>query len=284
MFKLDDFLKELKKDNSNFERFTKSSLHALVDLLKRKIPAPTAAQVAQEMGKISATKWLKYANTKKYLMAKFPGLSGLLTPTAVTVGPTLGGYAPGKFMRAKDEDGGWHNYVLQGKGNSCGPACVLIVKTAWHPMAKDKLSETEVRGVMALAEHGQKNTGVSAIGPEAIGMHAWQNVGSVREVVLAGLKSNPYPVPSARAVTNLPDAQMLDELRKCTPKKPGIVGVNWNSGGGHWVVCIGPTKANDKLIILDPWEGIQYLTNDVATYKNYMGQGELDLSDPTMTT
>jgi hypothetical protein len=284
MFKLDDLKKEIKKDNSHYERFTKSSLHNLVELLSRKFPAPTALQVSQEMSKISAVKWTKYAHTRQYLLTKFSGLSALLSTAPVTVGVTTGGYTPGKFVRAKDADGGWHNYVLQAKGNSCGPACVLIVKTAWYPMAENKLSETEVRGVMALLEAGQENTGLSSLSPEAIGLHAWQNVGSVRDVVLKALQRNPYAVKNARAVTNLPDAQMLDELRNCTPKKPGIIGINWTGGGGHWVVCIGPTKANDRLIILDPWEGVQYLTNDVATYKDYMGAGEIDLSDPTMTS
>ncbi len=284
MFKLDDFKKELKKDNSHFERFKKSSLHDLVKLLERKLPSPTAFQIGQEMKKISSVKWLKYANTKKYLLKEFPSLRDQLAVAHVSVGETVPGYTPGKFERAKDADGNWHDYVLQQKGNSCGPASVLIVKTAWHPTSKNKLSEPEVRGTMALFEHGKQNTGVSSIGPEAIGMHAWKTVGSVRGSVLNGLKAQPYAVPSARAVTNLPDAAMLEELRNCTPKKPGIIGVNWHAGGGHWVVCIGPTRTNDRLIILDPADGVQYLQNDVANYKDYNGNGVVDLSDPTMTT
>lgn len=284
MFTLDNLKKEIKKDNSHFERFKKSSLHDLVALLSRPIPKATAFQIGQEMTKIGSTKWVKYANTKAYLLREFPGLRDQLVTAPVTVGETIPGYTPGKFERTKDADGKWHEYVLQQKGNSCGPACVLIVKTAWHPTSKGKLSEPEVRGTMALFEHGKQNTGVSSISAEAIGLHAWKNVGSVRGSILNGLKSQPYSVPGARAVTNLPDAAMLDELRNCTPKKPGIIGINWLAGGGHWVVCIGPTAANDSIIILDPWDGVQYLQNDVATYKDYNGNGVIDLSDPTMTS
>src|SRR5690606_5526341 len=121
-----NFEQELKKDNSHYERFKRSSLHDLVELLKRKMPPVTAAEVQKEMAKIPAAKWTKYANVKRYLTTAF----NLQTLAAIATKPSVPGYRPGKWHRDKDKDGRWHHYVLQERGNSCGPACVAIVKRA----------------------------------------------------------------------------------------------------------------------------------------------------------
>jgi len=284
MFKLDVFEQHLKKDNSHYERFLKSSLHGLVELLRSRGPK-TVALIAVEMKKVSADKWKKYTNVRKYLLQCFPELTMQLAQSSgAGLGASIPGYSPGKYERCKDDDNHWHEMILQQKGNSCGPACVLIVKMAWHPNAKDKLREPQVRGIVALYEFGKAHQGVSSIGPEAVGLHNWKNAGSNREPLIKTLHSQPFAVPSAKAVSGLAPAAMLEELRKCTPKTPAIVGWIWSAGGGHWTVCAGPTKDASRLIILDPWEGVQYIQNTLADFQSYQGgSGTMDLSDPTVT-
>jgi len=284
MFKLDDFKKELKKDNSHYERFIKSSLHDLVAMLERPMPKATAFQVTAEMKKIPDAKWKKYARTKSYLLRSFPGLSAAQARGTSGLGTSVPGYFPGKKHRAKDADGNWHEFVLQHKGNSCGPACVLVVKTAFNIMAKAQLGEPEVRGTVALFEENKIYQGISSLSEDAINMHNWKDVGSNRAPLIKTLHAQPFPVPSARPVSNLSPQAMLAELRKCSPKTPAIVGWMWQGGGGHWTVCVGPTKDDSQLVILDPWEGIKYVQNDVGNFSSYQGgAGTLDFSDPTLT-
>jgi len=284
MFRIVDFEKELNRDNPHYERFKKSSLHDLVALLKRAMPRATANEVAAEMKKISPDKWSKYKNTRSYLLKKFPNLQTAVTQVSSPIGESVPGYSPGKWQRQKDDDGNWHEFILQQKGNSCGPACVTMVKLAWHPGAKYDLREPEIRGLVALFESNKQHQGISSLSPQAVGLHKWKDVGSDRDPLVKTLKAKPFPVASARGVSNLAPAAMLDELRKCSSKKPAIVGWLWQGGGGHWTVCVGPTRDKSSLIILDPWDGIQYVQNDVAGFSSYQnGQGSLDFSDPTLT-
>jgi hypothetical protein len=284
MFILGNFEAELKKDNSHFERFIKSSLHNLVVMLRRPMPKPTAFTIAKEMNKISGAKWKKYANTHRYLLRVFPELSRQLSGNDSGLGESVPGYQPGKWNRTKDKDGHWHEYILQQRGNSCGPACVTMIKTIFHPIAKMQLREPQVRGNIALFEQNKQHTGVSSVSTEAISMHNWKDVGSNRGPLISELRTQPFPVPSARPVSNLAPAKMLVELRKCSSKNPAIVGWLWNGGGGHWTVCVGPTKDKSELIILDPWDGVQYVSNNDPGFMSYQnGDGTMDLSDPTFT-
>lgn len=275
MFKMDDFMKEIKKDNSHYERFMKSSLHDLVELLKRPMPRATPPQIATEMKKIPADKWRKYVHAREYLLKEIPGLRDLVRTSATVTAP-IAGYAPGKYERAQDIDGNWHEIILQQKGNSCGPACVLMVKLAWHPGDKDKLREPEIRGIVAMYEAHKEHTGVSSLSPEAVGLHLWANVGAFREPLISALKVPPCAVPSARPYAPASDDEMLKELRLCTPKAPAIVCWQWSAGGAHWTVCVGPSKDKSKLIILDPWTGCQSVESTPTGFKTYnSGAGTL---------
>jgi hypothetical protein len=37
-------------------------------------------------------------------------------------------------------------------------------------------------------------------------------------------------------------------------------------------VCVGPTSDGADLIVLDPWNGLQYVPNDPSTYRTYNPQ------------
>lgn len=59
-------------------------------------------------------------------------------------------------------------------------------------------------------------------------------------------------------------------------------------GGGHWTVCVGPTKDRSKLVILDPRNDVQYLDNTDAGFTTYRvmengvqtAEGSFDPDDP----
>ena len=92
MFKLADFQRELNADNPTFGRILRSDLHEVVALVSR--TGFTVQQLAAEMKKVSAEKWLKYVRTKAYLLREFPLLATLLRGKLVdfrTVSLTKGG-------------------------------------------------------------------------------------------------------------------------------------------------------------------------------------------------
>ena len=208
MFRYDKLETELKKDNSHFERFRRSSLHDLVALLKRKVPPATPAEVKREMAKVPQAKWTtKYRNVHRYLT----GVFNLPTHApAATTPVNVPGYTPGK--------------CLQERGNSCGPACVAMVKRAVHRLGARQLSEEEIRGLVALAEAGRLHQGVSALGGMARNAHDWINVGSENRGLIQVLQVQPHRVATARDAGGMAPAALLAELRKCTPQKPAIVG------------------------------------------------------------
>lgn len=67
-FKFDDFMKVVKTDNPTYERVKESELHELVELLKAQPLKATRAEIIEEMEKVSAEKWEKYAKTRAYLI------------------------------------------------------------------------------------------------------------------------------------------------------------------------------------------------------------------------
>jgi hypothetical protein len=144
---------------------------------------------------------------------------------------------------------------MQEQGNSCGCASVrTVVKAFTHiPLP----SEQQVRDDMSLWESGIAHTGV------AKSNHDWENVGSVMESLARILVS--YGLKTARTVLGHPDC--LEALKKCSANAPGIVGWWWGlfgdkTNGGHWTVCVGPTKDGTRLVILDPWNGVQYVNQN----------------------
>jgi hypothetical protein len=74
---------QLLLDNPTYERFVRSDLHTLIEMLRQTPARWTPAMVAAEMKKVSADKWLKYARTRGYLEVEISTLKRLLraTPT-----------------------------------------------------------------------------------------------------------------------------------------------------------------------------------------------------------
>ena len=160
------------------------------------------------------------------------------------------------IFNAKDIDGRHWSFAQQNKGMSCGPTSVKIAKELFH---NRKIGEEVIRGSVGLQHAGQQNTGVSLIQAARDSEMRWQQLGSIEEMVLPAVKLQPLAIPTARFVHG------IDALRSASRNRPAILGFNWDGGGGHFVVCVGPTRTDpSKFVVLDPDGGLQYLSSKDA--------------------
>jgi len=162
----------------------------------------------------------------------------------------------GKF-NVKDIDNRWFIFDQQQKGMSCGPTCVKIAKELYHNKV---ISEEAIRGSVTLQQNPYAlNQGMSLVeaANDPVAEATWDFGGSGEKVILLALKAKPLSIPNASYKTG------IKELRQATRTKPAIIGFGWSGGGGHFVVCVGPTKLDPSLfVILDPDGGLQYLSAD----------------------
>ena len=265
----EDVISYAKKDNWTFS-LKKSSLGPLLATLGVKAPIVTA--VAKEVAQLSDAKRKKYKKTLAYLNTRIPPLQGIVDAHNTGIGLTDQTYAPGKEVRLKDTDNRWYQFEMQEKGNSCGCSAVRTVLSQFTHVALP--SEKQIRDAMSLYESGIANQGVTKSN------HDWENVGSVVPSLVKLLVS--IGVRDARAVTG-PGDTVLRALRKCSKNYPGIIGWWWGltgdtSNGGHWTVCVGPNALGDQLVILDPWNGVQYV--DTASFTDYWVDGNHGWFEP----
>ncbi len=200
-----------------------------------------------------------------------PPLPRPIPPLPAHAIPPGEAYRPGKIDRKKDCDGQWRQFIRQEKGNSCVPATITMMKRAWSGANFTDLNESQIRGLMGLIEKGRMNQGVSAISDYAQNAHNWAVSGTTAELAVKVLKANPFPVRTAYSIKAalMSRGKLFEIMQNLTPKKPGLIGWYWRGGGGHATLCIGPSKDGTRLKILDPWDGIQYVTNTLADYRTY---------------
>ncbi len=254
-----DFVREARKVNSHFERWVKSSLRPIMNILdgiadpRARMPAIPSNQnltdLTQAIAALPVAKATKYSKALTWLNGRVVGLSGMRTDALPGIGQTTGGYEPGKEVRYPDKDRRWHNFLLQEKGNSCGPTStrtILLAHTI-HPMP----SEQNIRDHIGLIMHGMTHTGVESSG------HNWEDTGMGIQPTVDVLKY--YGIRDARSITSPQERRA--ELAKCTKNNPGLIGWLWQPppNGGHLTTCVGLTKAGDELIILDPWTQLGYV-------------------------
>lgn len=177
------------------------------------------------------------------------------------------GRIAGRWEQDRDRDGHFHEFIRQKKGSSCVPATITMMKRARHWLSASQLNEDEIRGLMALEERGELNTGKSALSNLAQTHHNWEIKGTGPTQAAAILRGNPYPVPGAKAYAGA--AVRLTDLQQLKSSKPCLLGWKWRGRGGHFTMCIGPTRDDTQLKILDPWYGIQYLDNSDPGFRTY---------------
>jgi len=174
----------------------------------------------------------------------------------------------------KDLDGRHWSFARQQKGMSCGPTAVKICKELYH---NQRIGEEVIRGLVGMQHSGESNTGVTLLEAARSSESRWTGNGTMENMVLPAVQRQPLAIPGARFVRG------LDRLKSASRNHPAILGFNWSGGGGHFVVCVGPTPRDpSKFVILDPDGGLQYVTGDESSgnaffYKpSYGGKGQID--------
>jgi hypothetical protein len=178
------------------------------------------------------------------------------------------------IFNLKDIDGRHFRFPQQQKGMSCGPTSVRIAKQLYY---NREIGEEMMRGAVGLRHLGSENTGQSLAAAAAATAVDWDVHGTMEQSVLPAVKHEPFPIFGAHF------AHGIAQLGNASRNHPAILGFNWNGGGGHFVVCVGPTKTDQSLfVILDPDGGLQYLSREDAVgttfyYKpSYGGVGQID--------
>ncbi len=137
---------------------------------------------------------------------------------------------------------------------SCGPACVIIVDNLRFG---GHLPEAIVKVWFAKTENrGGGIAGVPTGSAKADRVLNWRHESQI-DTILRVLRSR-------KIGTNPRLSTDVKEAAECTPLTPGILRVQWvtgggsagvNLGGGHFVVCVGHAQDN-TWIYLDPLDGI----------------------------
>ena len=260
-----DFIKAARKDNWHFNFILKTSLGPLITVLGTRPITPQ--NVAAEVVKLPEGKIKKYKQAFALLNKRLPTLQNFVNAhNRYGVGLTGQKYAPGREVRRKDVDGRWYRFELQQKGNSCGPTCVRTVLSQYNIGQR---TENQIRDDVGLLQQGVAHQGITQSN------HDWVNVGSI----IGNLKSVliSYGLREARTIGG-EAGDVRAELLKTSKNSPAIIGWYWGlwgdtSNGGHWTVCAGPTLAGDRLVILDPWNGLQYIRVD--SFCEYGVNGEV---------
>ncbi|MEO6833015.1 MAG: hypothetical protein ABI378_10925 [Chitinophagaceae bacterium] len=148
----------------------------------------------------------------------------------------------------KDVDGHHYELVVQNKENSCGPASI---RTVIKLVMNQDIGEDYLRELVEMAEEGGNYSGSLGSGGLMItgGDHDWDPSGGGTWLVPAALKSAKIPCTQGTSIA---------AILETTSKKPAIAVVEWSNGGLHYVVVVGKTRAGDKMVILDPFYGLQY--------------------------
>ncbi len=160
----------------------------------------------------------------------------------------------------KDVDGHHYDLIVQNKENSCGPCSI---RTVIQLVKNEDVGEDYLRDLVELIEEGDSAYGGS-LGQGGVvvtgGAHDWDPSGG-----------GTWMVPAALAAAKIPNTKGADlaPLLQTSRSKPAIAVVAWTGGGLHYVVVAGKTKAGDKLVILDPFYGLQYATLSGKTINNY---------------
>lgn len=178
------------------------------------------------------------------------------------------------IYNVKDLDGRHWTFTQQQRECSCGPTSVKTAKELYH---NQKLGEEAIRGLVGLQYSGQSNTGTSLLQSALASDFRWQALGAIETMVLPAVQRQPLAIPGAHFTHG------VSNLRFASRNHPAILGFNWEGGGGHFVVCVGPTKTDSSLfVILDSWGGLQYLSAEEAVgtafyyQPTYGGRGQID--------
>jgi hypothetical protein len=163
-------------------------------------------------------------------------------------------YYEGKQLSATDIDGVRQKIGKQQRASSCGPASVLIIKEMWPGPTYGRAPNIEQDA------------------RDAFPKQDWDANGSWFPAVMDALRSDPAPHLDSFEVRT--SYSYYYYLKKASQQKPVILSIGWygqdgSRNGGHWVVCVGPSKDGQWFKVLDPTYGLQYMWTDPKYYLDY---------------
>ncbi|MGE0760229.1 MAG: hypothetical protein AB7O38_24665, partial [Pirellulaceae bacterium] len=129
----------------------------------------------------------------------------------------------------------------------------------------EDVGEEYLRELVEMVEEGGAYGGTLGQGGAmgSGGVHDWSPTGGGTWMVPGALAMVRPPIHATQSAD-------VSQLLKTTKKKPAIGVVSWDAGGLHYVVAAGKSKDGSKLIILDPFYGVQtapIVSNSLGNYR-----------------
>ena len=189
-----------------------------------------------------------------------PQVAGYLSQ-AITPAPVL--LQHGVKNKQKDEDGHWYEIPVQTQENSCGPCSIrMLIKL----VNNEDADEAYLRELVEVAEEGGAYGGSLGGGGvvQSGGAHDWSPTGGGTWLVPAALDAVRPQIKCSHGIDT-------GVLLRTTKQKPAIAVVAWTGGGGglHYIVVAGKTSDQSKLVILDPFYGVQSVSIAGSTLADY---------------
>ena len=142
------------------------------------------------------------------------------------------------FSSVVDADGITHQLCTQALDETCCCACIAMIVRKIRSTALDEAAARKTLDRLHGFSHSK-------------GGHNWTTQGAMDALVASALSD--YKITSAMT-WDISNAAVLTSYlsTRCIKSKPGVAFVDWNAGGGHAIVALGPDNANANILFLDP--------------------------------
>lgn len=170
------------------------------------------------------------------------------------------------WSQDNDSTGSARSVCFQQLDNECGACCVAMIVRA---VAGKNLDVQAARAkIFEYEKSGLEREGVHCSFDESSAALAlWTRLGCLTSSFAQALSA--FGVKGAYGGNRVNGAADLLRLitTRTSPKKPGLLAVDWNGGGGHALVVMGSIGAANDILILDPGFGVQEIAQAaVPTY------------------
>lgn len=167
-----------------------------------------------------------------------------------------------------------HMVFAQENTIACGLACVIMAAFKINKLVPGVKAMFDEKDILAKA--------TALLGPNPLGAAGLGNADLVKMLNHADLKMTGWKhhkVASDKVPGKLISKIGVTEgLGPTVSSNPVIVGIDWNGGGGHWVLVDSVRKIFGKTyaIVCDPWDGNVHVTEiEKKTDFAYTGQAAL---------
>ncbi len=168
-----------------------------------------------------------------------------------------------KIINEKGVDGKFYKVACQTEALSCGPACIRIIIQL---VQGKEVGEDYLRSLVETLEEGG---GVGSESPRGViqskGNHNWalSGVGTWCAYI-------PRLIAQIRPSINCTVKNHSSALLQSTNRNPSIGFISWHgSGAKHFVVVAGKSTDGTRMVVLDPYYGVQSAPIEGGTLGTY---------------